>query len=145
MEQGRLKPFADLDFLLDSLETAPGVDPRRLKFFKKLLGPRVIDAVFHLPTNLITRRYIDTIDQAQPEELISITATAVDYALSTRRGSPTKITCYDGKNYFDLIFFQGNGAYYKKLFPLAARRMITGKLDKSQKNQGFTGKLPTPK
>lgn len=144
MEQGRLKPFADLDFLLDSLETASGVDPRRLKFFKKLLGPRVIDAVFHLPTNLITRRYIDTIDQAQPDELISITATAVDYALSTRRGSPTKITCYDGKNHFDLIFFQGNGAYYKKLFPLTAKRRITGKLDKKSEKSGFYWQIAHP-
>lgn len=116
--------------LLAPLETLSGVGDKRRKLFKKLLGDRAIDALFHLPTNIVRFKPITCLSEAQPGEIIILKTRIINYTPATRRGSPHKITCHDGTIFFDIIYFHAQKGYLQKIFPPNTQKIIVGRVEK---------------
>lgn len=112
------------------LETLPGVEGRRKSLFQRLIGFRVADALLHLPSNLVQYKPIQSILQAEPGENIIIEVDIVNHAPSTLKTKPYKIICTDGRNTFEIVYFNAIKPYLQKLYPVGARRIIVGKVDR---------------
>ena len=117
--------------IFESLSTCSTVDPKRLKLYYKLLGHRQVDALYHFPSNLSKRRFIQSICEAAPNEIITILGHAVEYATSYSGRGPSKIYCSDGDDIFQVIYFRGNFSYQQKCLPLNVKKTITGKVEKN--------------
>lgn len=117
----RLKP------VFASLETLPGVAGSRKKLFLKLLGDRVVDSLLHLPVSLKTFKVLTNIDEAREGETIIIRAQVMNHLPSTGRGTPHKVSCYDGRTFFDVSYFQGQSGYIHKILPVKGYRILIGK------------------
>lgn len=120
---------ASLDFLLSTpLESAAGVDPKRVKLYKKLLGARIIDALYHWPQSTKSTRYVEDLTHSQPDELTAFVVTPHTYAPG---GRLNRIYGQDlAGNTVIIMYFQGNFSYQKTLLPLTQPRLITGKVER---------------
>lgn len=116
--------------LFASLDTLSGVDGRRKKLFYRLIGDRVIDALLHLPANVIQYRPIQSINEAQAGENVIIELDVISHAPNAYRTKPYKIICTDGKNMVELVYFNAIKPYLLKLYPPGARKIIIGKIDR---------------
>lgn len=116
--------------LFSPLETLPGIEGRRKSLFQRLMGTRVVDALLHLPSNLIQYKPIQSILQAEPGENIIIEADVLNHAPSMQKTKPYKIICSDGRNTFEIVYFNAIKPYLQKLYPIGARKIIVGKVDR---------------
>jgi ATP-dependent DNA helicase RecG len=117
--------------ILSPLTVLPGVSGRRQALFNRLLGQRVIDALFHLPSSIQYRRHVQTISESHGNEVVTLEATIIQHIPSSKRGHPHKVLCHDGATFFHLIFFNGRKEYLQKSLPLNEKRLISGKAEKS--------------
>lgn len=116
--------------LLASIETLPGVGGRRLSLFRRLLGDRVADALLHLPSNLHQFKVVKHFSEVNDGQSIIVTAKVMDHKPAKRQGLPYSIVCFDGKYYFDVIYFNGRQPYLQKLFPIGLSKIIVGKAER---------------
>lgn len=116
--------------LFASLETLSGVEGRRKSLFQRLLGNRVIDALLHLPSNVIQYRPIQSVCEAQAGENIIIELDIINHVPNSYRTRPYKIICTDGKNTVELVYFNAIKPYLLKLYPIGTRKIIIGKIDR---------------
>ncbi|WP_032112220.1 ATP-dependent DNA helicase RecG [Candidatus Paracaedibacter symbiosus] len=116
--------------LFAPLETLPGIEGRRKSLFQRLLGARVVDALLHLPSNIIQYRPIQSILQAESGENIIIEVDILSHTPSIQRTKPYKIMCTDGRHTFEIIYFNAVKPYLQKLYPVGARKIIIGKVDR---------------
>ena len=61
--------------LFRSVTGLPGVGPRIGKLLERLAGPKVVDLLWHLPREVVDRRYSPTIDSAEEARIATITVT----------------------------------------------------------------------
>lgn len=116
--------------LFAPLETLPGVEGRRKNLFQRLLGIRVVDALLHLPSNLIHYKPIQSILQAEPGENIIIEVDVLSHVPSIRKTQPYKIICHDGRQPFEIVYFNAIKPYLQKLYSVGSRKIIVGKVDR---------------
>lgn len=135
MEQDYL---ARLSPLFAPLATLPGVAGRRESLFKRLLGERAIDTLFHFPSNIVSYRPLQTIEQAHIGETVIIQAEVTGHRPAPRRGAPHRVNCYDGQTFFDIVFFHGNVPYFHKILPEKTKRTIIGRADKNLNRWSIT-------
>lgn len=122
-------PYPD-SFLTAPLTSLPGVEGKRKALFERLLGKRVIDALFHLPSQILYRREVKTISEAKEHEYITLTATVIEHCPPARRGKPYRVLCSDGNTLFEVVFFKARVDYIKNFLPLHAQRVISGKAER---------------
>ncbi len=58
--------------LFAEITTLPGVGPRLAKHFQSLVGDKVLDLCWHLPSGLIDRRYAPTLAEAHPDRVATL-------------------------------------------------------------------------
>lgn len=115
--------------LFAPLETLPGIAGRRKALFQRLLGERVVDALFHLPSNMTKYRPIQLISQAKAGENVIIEVDIREHIPNMQRTKPYKIICSDGKDIFEITYFNAIKSYLQKLYPIGSRKIIVGKVD----------------
>jgi ATP-dependent DNA helicase RecG len=119
-----------LNPLFAALTDLKGVGPQLAKPLGRLGLERVADALFHLPTGLISRKAVARLDEAQPGEQIIITLTAQDYRPGRSPRAPFGVDAFDAAgDHIRLSFFGRTAGLAKKLFPLGEPRRVTGRLD----------------
>lgn len=123
------KTIAAIRPLFFSLKTLPHVAGTRQKLFERLLGTRVIDALLHLPSNIRLLTPISHMAEAKPGEIVVIQAEVIDHIPPQQKGKPYKVKCYDGRIFFDLVYFNSRAPYLKNILPLKSRQVIIGKAE----------------
>lgn len=118
--------------LFAPIDTLPGIGGKRLELFKRLLGNRVSDAIFHLPSSLNHFKMIEHFAQAEHGQNIVVTATVMEHKPPRRHGLPYSIVCHDGRYYFDIVYFNARQPYLLNLFPINSRKIIVGKAERYQ-------------
>jgi len=113
---------------LAPLSYLPSIGPKRVTLFKRLAGLRIIDLLWHLPQDIILRRAVQHLCQGKPGETVTLTATIVGHTPNKHRGQRYTIQCFDGKGYFDLVYFHGH-PYLASMFPVNSQKVISGKLE----------------
>ncbi len=124
--------------LFAPLSTLPGVAGRREALFKRLLGERAIDALLHFPSGIHAYRLVRTINEANIGETVIVQAQIMGHKSSFKRGSPHRVSCYDGSTFFDVVFFHGNTPYFNKILPDGSKKIIIGRADKNLSKWSIT-------
>ncbi|MFM9978093.1 MAG: ATP-dependent DNA helicase RecG [Sphingomonadaceae bacterium] len=119
-----------LNPLFAEIDALKGVGAGLAKPLARLGLARVVDLLFHLPTGSVTRHRVDRLDDAMPGEQVAIVVTPVDYKQSGQR-SPLRVHATDSAgDYVSLTYFGSSTGYAKKLLPLGAPKLVTGKLER---------------
>lgn len=118
-----------LDPLFLSVKSISGVGPRLTGLLEKLTGPCVVHLLWHLPVDVIDRRYSSPLRDAQSGKVATIEITVDEHIEPKRRGLPYRVKCSDGTGSIDLTFFNARGDYLDHQLPIGARRVVSGRLE----------------
>lgn len=122
------RPFA-LDPLFTSLKTLGGVGPKLLGLYEKLCGPAVIDVLFHMPSNLIDRRYSPDVKDLERERIATLTVTVNEHIPGSSRHRPWRVVCSDETGGIDLIFFHPRKDWLMGQLPVGEKRIVSGRIE----------------
>ena len=103
-----------------------GVGPKTSKLIEKLAGPKIRDLLWHLPIEVIDRRYSPTIADAIPGSIATMSVTVKKHINPKRRNLPYKVVCFDETGSMSLIFFHARPDYLIKMLPEGQMRVISG-------------------
>jgi ATP-dependent DNA helicase RecG len=124
-----------LDPLFAPVTTLPGVGPRVAAMIAKATGadgeePLVRDLLFHLPSGFVDRRSRPPLWQMPQSGFVTVEG-VVERIERPRPGSeaPWRIILGDGKAAIQVIYFNAQADWMKKLFPVGARRIVSGEVE----------------
>ena len=118
----------------------PGVGPKTAKLFDRLLArpgvlatseARVLDLLFHLPSNVIDRSQRPTIAAAPLETMVVIKARVVEHRRPQGRyaKAPFRVVVEDDTGDIELVFFLANPDWIERSLPIGATRWISGRIE----------------
>lgn len=119
-----------LNPLFAALTDLKGVGPQLAKPLARLGLETVVDALFHLPTGLISRVPIDSLDQGQQGQMVIVDVTAQEYRPGRTPRAPFGIEAFDAAgDHVRIVYFGRAAGLGRKQFPLGEKRRISGRLD----------------
>ena len=134
MRPARLSP------LFATVRSLKGVGPRVEALLNKLVTlravpvhARVVDLLWHLPVGVIDRAVTAQVSEARIGELATLEITVSEHRPGGgRRGrrAPYKVLVDDDSGAsFELVYFNADPDYLKRLLPVGSRRLVSGKLE----------------
>jgi ATP-dependent DNA helicase RecG len=119
-----------LNPLFAEIEVLKGIGPALAKPLAKLGLARVVDLLFHLPTGIVHRQRIARLDDAAEGSIVSIEVTPTEYRQGGPR-SPFRVFATDSQgDVLTLTYFGSGSGYARKLLPLGAKRLVSGRLER---------------
>lgn len=119
--------------LFRSLGTLTGVGEKTQEHFKRLLGSRVIDLLFHLPVSIINRQPINDLGQVTDGSVITLTITVGEHRPPARASryskKPYLVQCMHETGEITVVFFRTFPNQVQKLLPPGQKRIISGKVE----------------
>ncbi|WP_417524174.1 ATP-dependent DNA helicase RecG [Marinovum sp.] len=115
--------------LFADLETLPGVGPKIAKSMAGLGIEAPRDLLFTLPHSGIDRRKRDTVQGADLPGVVTVEVEVLRHAEPRSRSGAYRITVVDAKTSFQLVFFHARGDYLRRILPVGARRVVSGKTE----------------
>ncbi|HJQ58936.1 MAG TPA: DEAD/DEAH box helicase, partial [Vineibacter sp.] len=107
----------------------PGIGEKLGKLVGKLVGPHVVDLLWHLPYALIDRRYAPAIAEARPGVVATITVTVADHQVPHNPRQPYRVWCEDDTGELALVFFHARTAWLQGLLPIGQQRVVSGRIE----------------
>ena len=95
----------------------------------KLVGPDVVDLLWHLPFGLLDRRYTPKIAEIDHACLATLEVTIDQHRSGGRMGRPYRVHCHDETAVIDLVFFNVRGPYLLRQLPVGQKRLVSGKVE----------------
>lgn len=135
MRPSRLAP------LFATVRSLKGVGPKVEGLLNKLVAPRhegaharVVDLLWHLPAGVIDRAVSPRIADAKIGELATLDVTVAEHrgGGGRRRGprAPYRVLVEDESGAaLELVYFNADPTYLKRLLPVGTKRLISGKLE----------------
>jgi ATP-dependent DNA helicase RecG len=105
-----------------------GVGPRLGILIEKLVGPAVIDLLWHLPYGLVDRSFTPKVRDA-PNGAIATLRVRVNAHLPGQGNRPTRVRCSDETGFLHLVYFHAKGDFLTKLLPIGAERLVSGRIE----------------
>lgn len=120
-----------LNPLFAEMSARRGVGPQLAKALERLKLTRVRDALFHLPTGLIERARVASLDEAQVGHNIIVELTAQAYQSGRSARAPFRVDAFDTiGNHVAITYFGRAQGLGKKSFPIGEPRIVSGRLDR---------------
>ncbi len=121
--------------LLKDISHLQAIDPKRRLLYKKLMGKRVIDALWHLPSNILLREKVEQLHPGLTNKIVTLVARVVYHDPPQSRSSrrPYRIVCECNNQELELIFFKSRAPYLMRLAPEGKEILISGKLEYTNK------------
>ena len=116
--------------LFRPVTTLKGVGARTAVLIEKVAGQYVVDLLWHLPSDIIDRRYTPKIADAEPDTIATITIRVTQHYKPNNQRQPYKITAMDDTGAMTLVFFRARADYLLKILPEGEVRVISGKVEK---------------
>ncbi len=107
----------------------PGVGPRLGILFEKLTGAYIADLLWHIPTDIIDRRFAPKIMEAPGGVIATITVEIDAHLKPGNPRQPYRVRCRDETGFLHLVFFHAKGDYLEKLLPVGKVRVISGRVE----------------
>ena len=114
------------------IESLGGVGPRSRPHFERLMGTRLVDLLWHLPSGLIDRRYRPKIAEAAVDSIVTMELEIVEHKPGPNSRVPYRVLCRDETGFLSLTFFKPRKDWIAKQLPVGEKRLISGKLEKYQ-------------
>lgn len=123
---GRPEPLFPL---FAGLETLDGVGPKTAKLLEHvgISAPR--DILMSLPYALVDRRRLATVQGADLPRTLTVEVTVTAHRPGRSKSAPYRIVVEDQMVDFQLVFFRARSEYLKKILPVGARRVVSGKTE----------------
>lgn len=119
-----------LNPLFAALTDLKGVGAQLAKPLTRLGLETVADALFHLPTGLISRVPLDRLEQGQAGQVVLIDVIAQEYRAGRSPRAPFGVDAFDAAgDHVRIVYFGRTAGLAKKHFPLGEKRRISGRLD----------------
>jgi ATP-dependent DNA helicase RecG len=116
-----------------------GVGPRLEAMLNTLVASRhrgaharVLDLVWHLPQGLIDRGLSPGIAEARIGEVATLEVTVTEHRSGGPRRfsrAPYRVLVEDASAALELVYFNADQAYLKRLLPVGSRRLISGRIE----------------
>ncbi|MEM9764524.1 MAG: ATP-dependent DNA helicase RecG, partial [Pseudomonadota bacterium] len=115
--------------LFAGLHGLKGVGPKAEKAFERLGLTRLRDLLFHLPSGVVDRRPVASLEGQRPGNTATLSVTVQRHTAPRRRGAPYRVGVEGGGTLFELVFFRAQGDWLANRLPVGAQRVVSGKLD----------------
>jgi ATP-dependent DNA helicase RecG len=115
--------------LFASATSLPGVGPRYGKLIERLAGPHVADLLWHLPTDIIDRRFAPKVMEAPAGAIATLTVRVEAHLRPGNPRQPYRVRCRDETGFLHLVFFHVKGDYLEKLLPVGTTRVVSGRVE----------------
>ncbi|CAI8201944.1 MAG: ATP-dependent DNA helicase RecG [Alphaproteobacteria bacterium] len=119
-----------LDKLFADATTLPGIGPKLGKILGEFTGDKIIDLLFHLPSNLIDRQYRPSLTEVEDGRIATFEVEVMKHEAPRRRNLPYRILCGNETGYLSLVFFHARGDWLGKAMPEGAKRMVSGRVER---------------
>ena len=120
-----------LNPLFTEVETLDGVGPRMKKPLDRLGLTRVRDVAYHLPERFVTRRAVQTMDEAGEGEQIVLKLTVTEHRGGRNPRAPYRVLAQDSVGNVIALTYFGRASYTaKKQLPVGETRWVAGKLER---------------
>lgn len=125
-----MRPEA-LNPLFVESDALDGVGPKMRKPLDKLGLMRVRDIAYHLPERFVTRRAVESLDDAQEGEQIVIALTPTEHRAARNNRGPYRVLAQDNVGNICALTYFGRASFTaKKLLPVGEKRWVAGRLDR---------------
>ncbi len=123
--------FNDIETIVESYYL------KRVDLIKKLIGPRIIDALLFMPSSTMSKKYMFPVSAQYINQTIitKITPIAVEQKRYNKGKHPIKIMGMSGDNIVEIIFFNRKAAYCINHIKIGTDIAICGKLTMSMGGQ----------
>ena len=101
-------------------------------------GDRLIDLLWHLPNDIIDRRYQPTVADAIPGSIATLIVSVIRHDAPHNKRAPYKIICGDDTGKITLVFFHAREDYLKRTLPEGESRLISGKIEEFDQKRQMT-------
>ena len=125
-------------FLFKDVLTVKGVGKKLKKYLKKKNIEKVKDLLFDLPYGIVDRSKISSLDELEIGKIANIKVKVIKYNFPRVRNLPSKVICSEGLKKINIVFFNDNEFYIKKLLPINKSVFISGKISYYNKNYQIT-------
>ena len=123
-----------LDTLFADATTLPGIGPKLGKLLAEFTGDKVIDLLYHLPSNLIDRQYRPPLNLVEDGRIATFEVEVIKHEAPPNRGRarnlPYRILCQNETGYLSLVFFRARGDWLSKAMPVGAVRLVSGRVER---------------
>lgn len=119
-----------LDRLFADATTLRGIGPKLGKVLAEFTGDKLIDLLFHLPSNLIDRQYRPSLSEVEDGRIATFEVEVMKHEAPRRRNLPYRILCGNETGYLSLVFFHARGDWLGKAMPEGAKRMVSGRVER---------------
>ena len=92
--------------LFAGINTIKGIGERSSKLVAGLIGDKIADMLWHLPSNIIDRRYSPRLAEAVPGRIITVKVRVVEHIAPKSRKQPYRVIVEDDSEQLTLIFFK---------------------------------------
>ncbi len=115
--------------LFSPISSLSGIGPKLEVLFNRLVGPKLIHLLWHIPYNLIKRNRHENIHEAQINSIVTLKVKILEHKPSRFKKQPYKVNCVCGEVPVDIVFFYARHPVIKNTLPVASERFISGKLE----------------
>lgn len=115
--------------LFAPLSSLTGIGPRFAKLLEKAAGAHVVDLLWHLPREVVDRRFAPPIAEAPPGRIVTIKVTVDHHLPSTDKRRPYRVICRDETGVLTLTFFHADKTYLERELPVGEERLISGRVE----------------
>ncbi len=116
--------------LFAPVTSLPGIGPRVASQVEKLAGSRVVDLLWHLPREIVDRRYSPKVAEAPVGPVVTLTLRVESHFPPPDRRSPYRVLCGDETGFLYLVFFHARQDYLERVLPAGATRVVSGRLER---------------
>jgi len=118
--------------LFKPVTAVAGVGPRLGKLIEGLIGPQLVDLLWHLPTGLVDRRYTPKIAEAPEGRIATLVVEVEEHRPPRHPRLPYKIVCADATGEIVLVFFHAKKDWLEKALPVGELRAVSGTVERYQ-------------
>ena len=116
--------------LFQTVDVLPGIGPKLLEAFRRLLGPATVwDLLLHLPERWVDRRVRDSFDELEPGEVATVQGEVHAVKAPYNARAPHRVQLFDGSGFLTLAFFRADGRWLQSQFPVGKQRIVSGRID----------------
>ncbi len=119
-----------LNAIFNDVESLPGIGAKLANLMAEFIGRRIIDLLFHLPHNLIDRRWRPAIHEVEENRIASFAVEIIQHNPPPRRGLPYRVVCSNETGILELVFFHAKGDWLLRKLPVGSRKIVSGRVER---------------
>jgi len=128
----------DYNFLLKSISNLKGVGVKTKNILKRKKIEKISDLLWNFPHTFTDRSNLKKLNVLEIGKITTIKVKAIKYNFPRARNLPNKVFCIDDTGKIEIVFFNSREGYIRKILPLNAWVVISGKINFFKKKYQIT-------